>query len=286
MTHIGDRESNLYEEWATVPDTSNHLLVRVRQNRYLLGQTHKLYEYLNQHPCEGAYTVQLVEDAHRQQTARRALLAVRIAKVSIQRPDQLTHQDYPPSVSLYLVEAKEVNHPVGQTPIHWRLLTTHEVVCLEQALQVIAWYCWRWRIDQVFATLKQAGLNLEATQLESLAAIQRLTVLLLSVATRVLQLVEGRENAALPDSVVFNEPQQQCLTQLSSTLQGSTAKQQNLYPTASLAWAKWLVARLEGWSGYPSQRPPGIPTLIRGLRQFEAIFVGWQLAQTPLVCTR
>jgi len=44
-------------------------------------------------------------------------------------------------------------------------LTTHEVVCIEKALKVIQWYCWRWRIEQLFATLKQAGLNLEATQL-------------------------------------------------------------------------------------------------------------------------
>ena len=90
---------------------------------------------------------------------------VRIAKVHLQRPGNLSAQDYPPSVCLYGVEAKEVNPPAGQEPIHWRLLTTHEVVCIEQALKGIQWYCWRWRIEQLFATLKQAGLNLEATQL-------------------------------------------------------------------------------------------------------------------------
>ncbi len=37
MTHIGDRETNLYEEWATVLDTQTHRLVRARQNRRLVG---------------------------------------------------------------------------------------------------------------------------------------------------------------------------------------------------------------------------------------------------------
>ncbi|MBN3892131.1 MAG: hypothetical protein HWQ43_24235 [Nostoc sp. JL31] len=38
-----------------------------------------------------------------------------------------------------------------------------------------------WQIEQLFTTLKTAGLNLEATQLGSIAAIQGLTVLALSV---------------------------------------------------------------------------------------------------------
>jgi hypothetical protein len=173
ITHIGDRESDLYEEWATVPDAQTHLSVRVCQNRRLLAQQGSLYTYLSTQPCEGTYTVQVGDDPRRKQTAREAWLAVRVAQVQIQRPDNLSAQAYPASVALYAVEAKEVNPPPGQEPIHWRLLTTHTVVCLEQALQVIQWYCWRWRIEQLFATLKQAGLNLETTQLESVEAIKR-----------------------------------------------------------------------------------------------------------------
>lgn len=55
-------------------------------------------------------------------------------------------------------------------PLHWRLMTTHAVNSLEHALQIIEGYRWRWRIEQLFATLKTAGLDLEATQLESVSA--------------------------------------------------------------------------------------------------------------------
>ena len=236
-------------------------------------------------PVPGLITIQVVADPRKERIAREAFLAVRIAKVHIQRPANLSAQDYPPSICLYAVEAKEINPPTGQKPIHWRLLTTHEFVCLEQALQVIQWYCWRWRIEQLFATIKRAGLNLEATQLESVEAIQRLTVLALSIAVRTLQLLDGRYKPDLPASIVLTNEQQQCLTQLASSLQGRTLKQQNPYPLHSLAWATWCGARLGGWSGYRSQRPPGMPTITHGLRRFDALFLGWKLAQTPFVCT-
>ncbi|MGF2015828.1 IS4 family transposase [Nostoc sp. DedVER01b] len=285
VTHIADRESDLYEEFATVPNRDNHVLVRARQDRRLAEQTQSLYTYLNQQPSEGTYTVDVPADSRIGRTAREALLIVRRAVVKIQRPDKLSTLDYPASVMLYAVEAVEVNPPVGQEPIHWRLLTTHQVICLEQALQVLRWYTWRWRIEQLFATLKTAGLNLEATQLESIAAIQRLTVLALSVAVRILQLIQGRDNPDLPATVTFTDEQLQCLSTLVPTLEGKTRLQQNPYPPSSLAWATWIIARLGGWSGYKSQKPPGITTLIRGLYQFESTFFGWKLALGLLVCT-
>ena len=177
VTHIGDGESDLYQEWATVPDQYNHVLVRLCQDRRLLGQAESLYAYLTKQPCVGSYTIYVPADLPIGCTARVALLIIRCVSVKIQRPTQLNAQDYPPSVTLYAVEAQEVNPPPGQEAIPWRLLTTHRVVCVEPALQVIEWYRWRWRIEQLFATLKKAGLNLEATQLESVEAIQRLTVL-------------------------------------------------------------------------------------------------------------
>lgn len=285
VTHIGDREADIYEEWATVPDRYNHVLVRVHQDRRLLGRTESLYTYLSAQPCEGTYTVDVIADSRHGRTAREALLVVRWTSVEIQRPDKLNREDYPPRIKLYAVEAKEVNTPTGQEPIHWRLMTTHPVVAIEQALQVIKWYCWRWLIEQLFATLKFAGLDIEATQLESIKAIQRLTILALSVAVKTLQMVEGRDNLDVPASVAFSQEQQQCLTQIASTLPGRTLKQQNPDPQASLPWATWLIARLGGWSGYRSGRPPGMPTLVHGLRRFEALFIGWKAALGGLVCT-
>lgn len=286
VTHIGDREADIYEEWATVPDENNHVLVRINKDRRLLEPSESLYSNLEKQPCVGTYCMTVTAEPRIGRTAREALMTVRFTKVMIKRPKNLRARDYPPSLSLYAVEVKEVNPPEGQKAVHWRLMTTHEVVSMEQALQMVKWYQWRWRIEQLFATLKLAGLNIEATQLESGEAIQRLTVLALSVAVRTLQMVEGRENVDLSASVTFNQEQQDCLNEIEPTLQGKTKKQQNPYPRASLPWAIWIIARLGGASGYSSQGLPGMPTLVKGLRRFESIFEGWNLGRNRLVYTR
>jgi hypothetical protein len=275
----------LYEEWVTVPKQQNHhLLIRACQNRCLWGKTELLYEYLAKQPCEGTYSLEVHGDSRTSRRKREAFLAVRFASVAIQRPTSID-SEYPPHLQLYAVEVREIQPPKDQEPILWRLLTTHEVLSLEKALQIIQWYCWRWRIEQLFATLKLAGLDIEATQLESPNAIKKLTVLALSASVLTLQMVEGRDSPQLSAGIAFSDIQLQCLSDIEPTLQGNTEKQCNPHPRLSLPWATWIVARLGGWSGYRSQRPPGMPTIVHGLKRFEAIFLGWILPHSRLVCT-
>ncbi|MBD2495047.1 hypothetical protein H6G75_11945 [Nostoc sp. FACHB-280] len=75
-----------------------------------------------------------------------------------------------------------------------------------------------------------------------------------------------------------SQEEQQCLQVIAPTVSFRTSLQQNPDPVSSLSWATWIIARLAGWSGYRSQKPPGISTLICGLRQFEYFFQGWKLA--------
>jgi hypothetical protein len=40
-----------------------------------------------------------------------------------------------------------------------------------------------------------------------------------------------------------------------------------------------MIARLGGWKGYASQRPPGVITLRDGWVRFRNIFQGWKVAK-------
>lgn len=278
VTYIGDREGDIYEVWSRIPNATTQALFRACRNRKITESPQPLYAYLSQQPCAGTYAFQVAADTRHGREPREAWMAVRFVPVTIQRPPRLRHSDYPPSLQLYAVEAREIQPPPGQTPIHWRLLTTHPIRSLEAALEAIRWYSWRWHIEQLFAILKQHGLDLESTQLASVAAIKRLCMLSLGAAVRILQLQIGRDDVSRPASLVFSQSQQQCLVQLSSRFNGRTRKQQNPFPPGTLAWATWLIARLGGWSGYASQRPPGISILLRGLKHFDNLFEGWSMA--------
>lgn len=81
VTHIGDRESDCFEELATVPNNNTHVLLRSCQDRRLLGQPQSLYTYLSQQPGEGTYTIDVHADTRIGRIARVALVIVRCAKV-------------------------------------------------------------------------------------------------------------------------------------------------------------------------------------------------------------
>ena len=172
------------------------LLVRACQDRRLVESPQKkLYDTLAVQPVAGTYLVDIPADPRQQRTARRAQMALRYTPVKLRRPDSLT-DDYPPFAQLNAIEVVELEPPEGEAAIHWRLLTTHPVDSVEQAQQIIQWYRWRWHIELLFATLKQRGLEIESSQLESMAAIQKLCIMALSVAVMILQLTLGRENTA------------------------------------------------------------------------------------------
>jgi len=120
VTDIGDREADIYEEWSTIPTAQTHLLIRACQDRCLVGTAAMLFATLSQQPCEGTYPLWLPGDERRGRKAREAWLAVRCCPVCLQRPARLNSSDDPESVTLYAVEAKEVQPPPGQEAVHWR----------------------------------------------------------------------------------------------------------------------------------------------------------------------
>ena len=152
------------------------------------------------------------------------------------------------------------------------MLSTREVTDIAQAWHLVHCYQLRWHIEQLFRTFKKQGLGIESSQFDQPNAIIKQAIMGLKAASQVLQLTLARDgNNDIPIETVFDQRQQEVLPALNQKFEGNTQKQKNPHKPNTLAWAAWIIARLGGWKGYQSQRPPGPITFLRGIEKFNTI---------------
>jgi len=278
VTVLDDREGDIYEKWARLPDERTHLLTRASRDRKL-ADGGRLFATMARLPEAHRFALDLAARPGKR-GARTARMAVRFGRVRICRPGSCSDRNAPPEIELYAIEVRELNPPPNDA-ICWRLLTTHPVESLEQALTVIGWYRLRWHIEQLFRTLKRQGLRIEQSVVEDGEALEKLAAIALIAAAITMQLVLARSVGSrdAPASRVFDTEQIEVLHALQKKLQGRTTKQQNSHPPESLAWAGWTIARLGGWTGYTSDKSTGPITMRDGLERFYGIVDGYILAK-------
>jgi hypothetical protein len=273
VTEVSDRESDIYAKWARIPEPGFHILTRAMQDRSIAGGG-KLSTAALQPAGEASIDLR----ARPGRPARTARLVARFGRVELTRPLQTPEQGLPETVAVSLVEVAEIDAPPGAEPILWRLLTTHDVEDPAMAWRVVGWYRQRWIIEQFFRTLKQQGLKLEDSQVESAERLLKLTAIAARAACIVMQLVQARDGKSPQDAqIAFTPAEIETLHALVPTLEGKTALQKNPHPPQSLAWAAWVIAKLGGWDGYPKSTPPGPITFRHGLQRFKSIAQGWAL---------
>lgn len=267
VTVVSDRESDFYANWALSPAANVHLLTRMMNDRAVVkgGTVRKALSHL---PFTGKAVIELRDRPTRR--ARTAHLSLRFSAMELVRPKNTVEKGLPDTVPVNVIELVEAHPPNKAEPIHWTLLTTHDVGTLEQALRIVEWYRQRWIIEQFFRTLKQQGLRIEDSQLTTADRLCRLIAIAAHAAAVVMQLVQARDgHDNQPASLAFSEHEIKLIALLIQQKQGRTARQKNPHPPNSLAWAAWLIAKLGGWHEYET-KPPGPITFRNGLTQFRA----------------
>ena len=268
-TIIADREGDIYQALYEIPRMGCEFLLRSSANRKIDNQSSHLLEKMQSLACLHTYELRIKGNHSRK--SRMARMELRFGEVTLQRPDKVTSQ-YPDHLTvncIYVVEKAETT-PANESPIEWRLLTTHPLETIEDAMQCVEWYKLRWQIEEVFRLLKSDGMNVEAAQLESGEALQRIVLLSLVAALQImsLKLSYDRKDEQTSITLIFNSLQIALFKVLLRMVEGKTLKQKNPFKKDSLAWAAWIIARLGHWDGYSSQGPPGYITFKRGMQRF------------------
>jgi hypothetical protein len=282
VTVVCDREGDIYDLFATVAAAGPraHLLVRAARDRSLADEEDLLFAHVEALPERHRYQIEV--PAKQGQKKRTATVALGFDRIAINRPARAA-RELPDKLGLNVVVVRELDPPKGAEPVRWVLLTTHRVDNLAAALEIVRWYRLRWHIEQLFRTLKTNGFDVENSQVVQGHALMNLVTAALIAAMLTLQMTLARNGATRqPVSDGFNETEIRVLRRIEHGLPGKTAKQINPHPPDSLAWAAWIIARLAGWTGYASQKPPGPKTIHLGLTEFQAQAQGWILCETEV----
>ena len=274
VTVLGDRESDIFAFYASAAGQRFHVITRSMHDRKLTDSA-GLYAASDAIAAAERRDVQL--PARAQRPARSARLELRFGAIKLARPQTKSLHHLPTSLPLTVVDVREVNIAPGVEPLHWRLLTSHEVASTEDAWRIVEWYKQRWIIEQFFRVLKTQGFKLEDSQLGTADRLLKLVAIAAKAAVITIQLLQARHGGQQSVHMVFTANEIAALTVLNQTLEARTKRLKNPHPPDNLAWATWIIGRLGGWDGYPSSKPPGPITLKNGLEYFHAVATGWSL---------
>lgn len=170
---ISDREGDIHEVLQARKYEHIHYIVRSKSNRVLSEPTassdsHTIWEAVASELPSFSYFLKTPTKKDRNQF-RTAHVTVRYTKVCI-KASYRKHRKLQP-VDLWIVEASEIEPPVGEDAICWRLLTSVPVESAEIAQKIITYYVLRWVIERFHYVLKQ-GCKVEELQLETAEALK------------------------------------------------------------------------------------------------------------------
>jgi len=269
---VADREADLYDLFALPRRPGSDLLIRASQNRRVDAAAGLVWDALRAAPVAGELTVDVPR--HDDQPARTARLRLRWRSLAWQPPrHRKGGRAQLAPLPLQVLLAEEVEPPSVKARLQWLLVTTLPVTSWAEAVQVLAWYTLRWRVERFHFVLK-SGCQIEQLQLAEADRLTRALATYSIVAWRLLWLTyAARQQPAQPCSLVLTTAEWQLLHQTHWPHQPLPAAPPSLQQAV-----RWL-AQLGGFLARTSDGAPGVKTLWRGLRRLTDLLAGWQLAQ-------
>lgn len=283
-TMVGDRESDIYTVMCRILESGCDFLIRSRHDRKVGDGPVSVSRHMDS--VAPSYGYDLPLHGHRGRRPRTARMRLRFSEVSIRKSPKV-RDEAPESIRCWCIVAEEdpSSVPDGEKPVEWRLLTSHEVEPVEQAVRCVEWYKCRWFIEELFRVCKTDGFCAESARLERGARLKKLLVLTFFTALRCMTLKRAYDEAdeGMPCSRMFMKEEVDVLKLEMDRLHRASPKSKdgnNPFREESLPWAAWIVARLGGWCAYPKAfGRPGYITLKIGLDRFlsrcEILFYYW-----------
>lgn len=286
VIHVMDREGDFFElfsRWEKAPG-NDQLIVRARHDRSISPakarkkmasdqnlealKADKIFNAILTEPVKGTIEIEVPRKsqrakkgkkaAHGKQPKRTATLTLRWMKVSVNPPETGVIKDQSP-VEMWLLDAREENPPEGSNPLSWKILTSMPIKDFDEAVEILAFYAKRWRIEDWHRILKTCCRVDEPAHRDA-ECLKRLIAINMVMAWRIhLMTLLGREVPELPTKVLFSDLEIKVLEKY--------CESQKITMPSNLGETVILVARLGGYMARKHDPPPGAELLWRGTRK-------------------
>lgn len=260
---VADRESDFHELFVHAARRERDLIIRAKDRR-VVGDSKRLSEALFFEGEElGRHEVAVPRaDGH---PRRDATLVLQAAPVKLRPPGG--KGETPELFGLWIYE--ESDPPEGQKEIEWFLLTTLPAHTLDDAVRVLTFYTYRWRIERFHYVLK-SGCRVERLQMESGRRLENALATYSIVAWRLVHVTyAARLNPDQPCTSLFTEAEWKGLYVRIHKKRPPT-RPPNL--KTAIRW----VARLGGFLARKNDGEPGVKVLWRGFRRLDDIAAMWE----------
>jgi hypothetical protein len=275
---VCDSEADIYEVLAE--PTQVDWIIRAGQDRALLSEADPLSRSLRMQllaqPVLYSQTIHVrgrkakiaCETRGRRQTrrSRQAQVEVRSTSLTLRPPPRADRKL--PQVSLNAVLVTEVDPPPQDTPIEWLLLTSLSVQEVDQAREVVQFYCVRWMIEILFRVLK-SGCRVEERRFERLERLQACLAVYLIIAWRTLYVCRlARACPQISCEAIFEPEEWKPVWKI-------VRHTDPPHQAPSLSELTSMVAQLGGYVPRKNS-PPGPQTLWIGLQRTHDFATCWK----------
>jgi hypothetical protein len=260
--HIGDRESDIYELFCAAQESGTKFLVRTCVDRLAGDGRHTIAAAMRRVKVKAIHEVE-VRDA--KGTVSQATVKVKYHRLRVYPPIG-KQKEYPPLV-LTVIYAQEASTPRGREKIDWKLITNLPVRSRKDAVEKLAWYGMRWRIETFHKILK-SGCRAEASKLRTAQRIVNLIAVFCVLSWRIFWMTMMNRVAPAASPLV-------ALTGVETLLLDTLLPEMPKRRKATLSTYLIKIARLGGYLARANDSPPGNMVMWRGLSRLTDIELGF-----------
>jgi hypothetical protein len=262
--HIGDREGDIYELFCAAEGSGTQFLVRTCVDRLADEGRHTIAAAMRRVKVEAVHQVE-VRDA--KGTVSQATVKLKYHRLRVNPPIGKQKQYLP--LMLTVIYAQESSTPRNREKIDWKLITNLPVRSRKDAVEKLAWYAMRWRIETFHKILK-SGCRAEASKLRTAERIVNLIAIFCILSWRIFWMtMMNRVAPAAPPLIALTGVE----TQLLDRLLPEVSKRRK----ATLSTYLIKIAKLGGYLARTKDSPPGNMVMWRGLYRLIDIELGFLL---------